>query len=196
MKTRYLIVLVLTLTACANTAQHTARSAAPHKGESLHSYIRTLSQQLFQSTRKLQGNESIAVGSFLPLNDLEGKNLPAASTLGQQVQESFITLTTQAGLNVVEFKTTQTLKLASNLDIMLSRDLKRINKNINIDYYLTGTYAYSYAGLSINARLIDVSTSNVVAAATHVIPRHLASSSGNDTVSQYMSSSHQLYHLK
>ena len=193
------MVLMLALSACSHfpgQLDANKHEQADYKRDSLHAYVTTLAQQLFLSTKQLQFNETIAVGSFLPIDNLEGKALPPTSTLGQQIQESLITLATQSGLKVVEFKTTNTLKLAPKLDIMLSRDLKDINKNINIDYFLTGTYAFGHSGLAINARLIDVSTSNVVAAATDIIPSYVAHGLSGQTVQPEASLSHQLYHLK
>lgn len=173
-----------------------APNTATLNQDSLHFYVSQLARQLFASANQMQFNEAVAVGSFLPIDDIEGKNVPPSFTLGQQIQESFVTLATQAGLTVVEFKTTSTIKLDNNLDIMLSRDLKKINPNIEIDYFLTGTYSFQQTGLAVNARLIDASTSNVIAAATDLIPRYLLHSAGNQVVQHKPGTSHQLYHLK
>lgn len=203
MKTLFIVLPSLLLMACANLMpfsdenQRNQTSALSElKKDSFHSYISALANQLFYSGNRLQLNETIAVGSFLPIDDLQGKKLPQGSSLGQQIQESMVTLATQAGMNVIEFKTTNTLKLENNLDIMLSRDLDKINKNIGIDYFLTGTYTFAHNGLSINARLIDVTNSSVVAAATDVIPGYVAMSLAGQTHHKQQTFDHQLYHLK
>jgi TolB-like protein len=161
-----------------------------------HTYIDQLARQLFSSTHNINIHQLIAVGSFLPMDDLTGKHLPQESVLGQQIQESFVTLATQAGLNVVEFKTAKTIKLSQNLDVMLSRQVKEINPSINIDYYLTGTYAFQGNGVVVNARLIEVANSHVIAAATDLIPNYVALNLSGTGASSQSRIDHQLYHLK
>ena len=172
MKPLILIISLLLLSACSHLQSLSAQKP-DFRDASLHQHITQLARQLFTSAKRLQFNETIAVGSFLPVENLAGKDIPPSATLGQQIQESLVTLATQAGMNVIEFKTSNTLKLEPTLDIMLSRDIKKINTNINIDYFLTGTYTFSTAGLVVNARLIDVSNSSVIAAATDIIPTYV-----------------------
>lgn len=175
MKTSLLIFCILLLSACSlfQSPQNSPNQQADYREDSLHQHIKQLARQLFTGSNRLQLNETVAVGSFLPVEDLEGKYVPLTATLGQQIQESLITLSTQAGMNVIEYKTANSLKLEPNLDIMLSRDIQKINKNITIDYFLTGTYTFSMSGLVVNARLIDVIDSSVIAAATDTVPLYL-----------------------
>lgn len=197
MKPFLLIISVFLLSACSHlqtTLNSTAQKPdAPYA--SLHHYVSQLARQLFMSSNRLQFNETIAVGSFLPVEDLAGKDIPPSATLGQQIQESLVTLSTQVGMNVIEFKTTNTLKLEPHLDIMLSRDIKKINKDITIDYFLTGTYTFSQAGLVVNARLIDVSNSNVIAAATDIIPAYVVQGLTGQVSSARAKLDPRLYHL-
>jgi TolB-like protein len=45
-----------------------------------------------------------------------------------------------------------------------------LHKKINAQYFLTGTYSEQENSLVVNARLIELSSQNVVAAATDYIP--------------------------
>lgn len=190
------ILSVLLLSACSSLLNFGNTHNTPDTSETtLHQHVSQLARQLFSSSSRLQFNETIAVGSFLPVEDLAGKNIPPSSTLGQQIQESLVTLSAQAGMNVIEFKTTNTLKLEPHLDIMLSRDLQKINKDITIDFFLTGTYAFSQAGLVVNARLIDVSSSSVIAAATDIIPAYVVSGLTGSANSSRAKLDSQLYFL-
>jgi TolB-like protein len=114
--------------------------------------------------------KSIAVGTILPSSLKSGNNLPANPEFGLQVQESLLTLATQAGLNVVEYKTRGTIKIGNQYDAMLSRDIDSLNTQIKADYFLTGTYTVMEQSTMVNLRLIEVPSNKVIAAATDYIP--------------------------
>jgi TolB-like protein len=202
MKTLLLIFGALLFSGCSNLQSMLSSNEQQlnHRDTSLHQHITQLARQLFSSSNRLQFNETVAVGSFLPVEDLAGNNVPLNATLGQQIQESLVTLSTQAGMNVIEYKTANSLKLEPNLDIMLSRDIQKVNKNITIDYFLTGTYTFSLSGLVVNARLIDVSDSSVIAAATDIVPLYLVQGLTGDGSKKHATSSRsklntRIYHV-
>lgn len=176
---KYILVTITlaVLTACSsNPSNIKASSGIQSSGDnvySLHGYVENLAEQLFFTAQRIHRNKSIAVGTFLPIDTLGGKKLPAQNSLGQQIQESLLTLSTQAGLEVIEFKSTKAIKLRKNQDIMLSRKVSELNADkVGTDYYLTGTYTPHSQGVIVNARLIEVATNGVVAAATGVIPTY------------------------
>ena len=145
---------------------------------SLHYYVEQLSKQLLFTAQPIDLAQTVAIGTFLPTKSLSGKNMPNGNILGKQIQESFMTLTTQAGLNVIEFKTSTAIKIQQNQDIMLSREVSEINPYIKADYYLTGTYTAQQDNVAINARLIETSSQRVIAAATDFIPSNVMWSQG------------------
>ncbi|TWX67487.1 hypothetical protein ESZ39_13365 [Colwellia sp. C1TZA3] len=139
----------------------------------MHQYVTQLAKQLFLTSDMIRLNKRVAVGTFLPMMDINGKYMPASNALGQQIQESFVTLATQAGMSVIEFKATTAIKIQENQDIMLSRKVSEINSRIKADYYLTGTYSTLEQSITVNVRLIDVNTQKVIAAATDFIPTNV-----------------------
>ena len=167
------------LSACAVSPFATTTSAQPQPGMAgtaqfgIHHYVAQLAKQLFFTAKPIQLEQSVAVGTFLPTERINGKNMPAKNLLGQQIQESFMTLATQAGLNVIEFKTTTAIKMQHNQDLMLSRQVSDINPYVQADYYLTGTYTAQQKNIVINARLIETQSQKVIAAATDVIPANV-----------------------
>jgi TolB-like protein len=140
---------------------------------SVHHYVEQLTKQLLLTAKPIDLTQSVAVGTFLPTESINGKDMPTANILGQQIQESFVTLATQAGLNVIEFKTAKAIKIQQNQDLMLSRQVSEINSYIKADYYLTGTYTTQQQSIVINARLIETSSQRVIAAATDFIPSNV-----------------------
>lgn len=188
MKKLIVFISCLAIVGCANRStepanigqdpQYIDENGVSMTRRSIHHYVEQLARQLFLTSRAIKLNQSVAVGTFLPMADLGGKKVPYANTpytnvIGQQVQESFVTLATQAGMNVIEFKTTRAIKIQKDQDVMLSRRVSDLNENIAADYYLTGTYSFQERGVVVNVRLIEVDTSNVVAAATDIIPTYV-----------------------
>lgn len=166
-------IAVFSVVGCANNSYTSDSSAqlAQNQQRSLHYYVEQLARQLFlTSSPKLETNQRIAVGTILPITQLGGNDSPPSTVLGQQLQESLVTLATQAGFTVIEFKTAKSIKVVGNQDIMLSRTLSEIDTTLNADYYLTGTYFNQGQTLVVNVRLIAVKDHNVVAAATDTIP--------------------------
>ena len=148
----------------------------PHNIESpgnehllIHQNVTRLANKLFLNAKDIHLDQSVAVGTFLPIHLTNTPNLVEQNFIGLQIQESFITLASQAGLNVVEFKTTSAIKVMSNADVMLSRNTKDLQSNINAQYFLTGTYSEHDNMLMINVRIIELANQRVIAAATDYI---------------------------
>ncbi|KZZ56023.1 hypothetical protein A3762_09680 [Oleiphilus sp. HI0125] len=165
-------IFTLLLSACANTSQNSLfTSDLEQTQRSLHHHVEQLTRQLLlTSSDELTLGQSVAVGTILPITELSGKNRPPANVLGQQLQESLVTLAAQSGLDVIEFKTTKTIHMTDDQDVMLTRTLKDLDLTLDANYFLTGTYYSQGQSVVVNIRLIDVSSRKVVAAATDTIP--------------------------
>ena len=135
----------------------------------IHENVTNLANTLFLSAKNIRLAQSVAVGTFSPMNLTNSQNLAEQKFIGLQIQESFITLATQAGLNVVEFKTASAIKITANADVMLSRNIEDLQKNINAQYFLSGTYSKHNNKLTVNARIIELGNQRVIAAATDYI---------------------------
>ena len=155
-------------------------------------YVSEFAKQLFFRSGGFTAQDLVAVGSFLPVDDLKGDGVPVNSNFGLQLQESLITLAAQQGMGVIEYKTVTDLSLGSRFDVMLSRDLANIRDQFEVNYFLTGTYITQSGGYLVNARLIDVKTRAVVAAATDFIPEI----PGGAQVSLSKSGSNTMYFIR
>lgn len=136
----------------------------------LHKHIEKLARQLFDTANLLDASQPVIVGTFLPANSLESEPNANLMAFGLQLQESFATLSAQAGLNVIEYKSLPGVMITDNADIMLSRDLSKLNKKIQAQYLLTGNYLQQENSLIVNVKLISVSDRSLVAAATDYLP--------------------------
>ncbi len=184
MKTLFMLIVLFFVASCSSTLTEENKLMA--KGEDIHQHVIRLGNKLFSTSKKIQLNEPVAVGTFLPIKQLSGKNLPDENVFGHKIQESFITIGMQAGLNIIEFKTMPSIKLQNGYDIMLSRDTKDLNNKINAKYFLTGTYTEEVDHLIVNARIIELETQKVVAAATDYIPRNMMMSQQKITMNNGM----------
>lgn len=182
MKVHYFFLLIPVLFGCTQTPDETDmanafdnQSSYNKTSETLHQHVTHLANNLFSTSKEFAIRYPIAVGTFLPIKQINGKNLPQEKEVGHLIQESFITLGTQAGLNIVEYKTMSAIKLSDGYDIMLSRDIKELNTQFKAKFYLTGTYSEQNDHLIVNARIIDLNSLEVKAAATKYIPIDVAS---------------------
>lgn len=175
------LTLILTLIGCStlNGVLSTSDVTADVQVEkyttknNIHSYVERLTQQLFVTSTDINLDKSVAVSTFIPVEEMGSQNINnnlPNNSLGYQIQESFVTLVTQAGMKVTEFKTSKAIKIQNNRDLMLTRNVDELNVNISADYFLTGNYLVQEHNLVINARLIDVKNQQVIAAATDFIP--------------------------
>jgi len=135
----------------------------------IHQDVTRLANKLFSNTKNIHLSQSVAIGTFLPIELTNTPNLAEQKLIGLQIQESFITLAAQAGLNVVEYKTASVIKITPNADVMLSRNTDDLQSDINAQYFLTGTYSEYNNKLMVNARIIELANQKVIAAATDYI---------------------------
>ncbi|MGJ8691256.1 MAG: FlgO family outer membrane protein [Thalassotalea sp.] len=155
---------------------------APESQQSIHFYAERLAKQFFVTSENININKTIAVGTFLPIEHLSGNTLPQADAVAHQLQESFVTIATQVGLSVIEFKAMSNIKIKNNQDIMLSRQADELSLAVAADYYLTGTYTHQHNSLVVNVRLIELPTRKVIAAATDHIPTNVMKSQSTVTM--------------
>jgi TolB-like protein len=152
----------------------------------IHQNVTTLANKLFSNAKNIKLSQSVAVGTFLPIHLKSSPNLAEQHYVGLQIQESFITLAAQAGLNVVEYKTASAIKVTSEADVMLSRDTQELTATVEAQYFLTGTYSEHDNQLIVNARIIELAEKKVIAAATGYIPMPSLNDKQNITIKNKM----------
>jgi TolB-like protein len=108
----------------------------------------------------------IGVSSFVEFDS----SLRQTNALGNQFAETLATLLPEYGVQVIEFKLTRHLAIGPEGDFALSRDIKKLQRNVGMDYLLVGTLITTRRGVQINSRIVSVSQQQVIAAATTLIP--------------------------
>ena len=134
----FIFFLVSLLLGCASEPQVKHGGAATVYSESqlserdLHSYAKQLAVTMFDTMPRLDADNRIAVGSFLPETRLEEKKNAQLIALGGQMQASLQTLFAQVGASVIEYRTSEQITLADNQDIMLTRNTDKLANNLGI----------------------------------------------------------------
>jgi len=133
-------------------------------------YMRGLMQDLISNLQYVNNSTPIAVTSFALLDsDLQTTNL-----LGNQIAESLIHEIHKAGIPVLDFKVTGTLRVTPEGDFVSSRDFNDLSGNIPIRYIVKGNLVKHQGGYLVNARVVGLSSKAVVASAQSFIPAHVA----------------------
>ena len=96
--------------------------------------------------------------------------------LGNQLSESFITELQEFGMSVVDFKTTNSIRVTKQGDFVFSRDFEELQAHQAIDFVLSGTLSYTDRGVIVNARIIGLKDKVVVSSAQGFIPHFVVQS--------------------
>ena len=102
----------------------------------------------------------IAVASFVNMTSLDETDKLGLSLAENLMHEMYV-----RGFGVVDFKARDYIRVRSNGDFVLSRDVAELRRNHNIHYFLAGTVARNGDGVVINARLIQADSGVVVSSA-------------------------------
>jgi len=138
--------------------------------KNINHYVRGIMQDLVGNLQYVNSTTPIAVTSFVFLEgDFEQSGL-----LGNQIAESFIHEVHKFGIPVIDFKTTDFIRVTEQGDFILSRDFIELTPGLPVKYVVLGTLAPSKGGLIVNARIVGIKSKAVVATAQSFIPEHVA----------------------
>ncbi|MBU2917113.1 hypothetical protein KO505_03935 [Psychrosphaera sp. F3M07] len=131
----------------------------------LSEYVEQMAMEL---KSKLSQNLTlpVAVTSFVTLDS----TLNNTTLLGNQVSEYFINELKGVGIPVSDYKVTSFIQVTPNGDLAMSRRIHELKTDLNIGYVLTGTLIENKSGIIINSRIVSLSTNNVIASASKLVP--------------------------
>ncbi|MFQ5431189.1 MAG: FlgO family outer membrane protein [Nitrospinota bacterium] len=132
-------------------------------------FNKTMEQMATELSSKMvgyvPGKTKVVVSTFVPVGSYE-----KAEAFGRICAEQMMMRLAEKNFQVIEIrKTPKILVRDGNGFFALSERLKNINKNIDTDLVLTGTYALVRGELIINAMLIHAENSRIVSSATTTI---------------------------
>ena len=141
-------------------------TAAPTR-KNINHYVRGIMQDLVENLQYVNDKTPIAVSSFVYLD----ADYNSTTLLGNQFAESFIHELHTFGVPVVDFKTTDYMRVTPSGDYVFSRDYLELNQDQNFNYVLAGTLVNHQSGVLVNARIVGLASKAVVGSAQGFIPQ-------------------------
>ncbi|HJS14876.1 MAG TPA: FlgO family outer membrane protein [Rheinheimera sp.] len=170
-----LVITVLLLCSCSSLPQgqdiaDPVKASEAEQHPPLLFYTERLADQLFHKLQPLESG-AIAVTTFADVQlmapDTSRKSSYNASL---QLQESMQTVATQLGYQVSEIRLNDAVLVHPGFENSLGRDLSLLAQNQQARYVITGTLTEGEVHITVNAKLIDLKSQQVLAAASSVIP--------------------------
>ena len=157
----------------------------PNRGgrdKNINFYVRGLMQDLVSNMKYVNSSTPIAVTSFVMLDS----DFQYSDILGKQISESFIHEVHKFGIPVIDFKTTDFVRVTPDGDFIFSKDYLELEGDLPIKYAVAGTLTKQLTGYLINARVVGIDSKAVVASAQGFLPNNvvnqLTSSGFNDGI--------------
>lgn len=141
----------------------------PQQQVNVNHYVQSMMHDLIANLDQASAQMTIGITSFVYLDAAYDQ----ADLLGNQLAESFMHEVHQFGLAVVDFKTTDYIRVTPGGDFVFSRDFMELKEEQPIDYVLAGTLVRHQGGTLVNARLVSVSNKKVSASAQGFIPQNI-----------------------
>lgn len=154
--------------------------------QGINYHVRAMMQSLVSNLQYVNSRTPMAVSSFVFLDG----SYEYADIVGKQLAESFVHEVHKYGIPVVDFKSTDYIRVTQNGDFVLSKDFLDLDGDLPIQYVLTGTLVKQPSGYLVNARVIGMKSKAVVATAQGKLPTHVINSlisSENDSGLMLMS---------
>lgn len=149
-----------------NMAGSTLSYTANIASKTINDYVRGIMQELVVSLQYNSASKSMAVTNFVYLDS----DYTHSDLLGKQLAESFLHEIYKYGISVIDFKTTEYIRVTPEGDFVLSRDFSELTANLPIEYVLTGTLVKHQGGVLVNARIVAIESKKVVASAQEFLP--------------------------
>lgn len=134
----------------------------------LSEVVSKMADQLLYNFPKKYHNETIALTSIVDLNDHSVTNW-----LGQTISEQFIHELHIRQLRVIDFKLTGNIQLTSAGEFALTRDWKKLNKDVDVRRILTGTMSRNEEGMIINIRIVNADSNLVESTSSAFVPQNM-----------------------
>ncbi|GGD67310.1 FlgO family outer membrane protein [Lacimicrobium alkaliphilum] len=129
-------------------------------------YVQNMTQDLISNMEYLSDTTPVGITHFALLDsDLQQTNL-----LGYQLAESFIHELHKFRIPVIDYKSTEFIRVTEQGDFILSRDYLELKEKAPLEYVLTGTLSKHQGGYLVNARILGMQSKAVVASAQSLIP--------------------------
>lgn len=147
--------------------QNNYTKSSPPMRKNINHYVRGIMQDMVENLQYVNEKTPLAVSSFVFLDD----DYTESSLLGNQISESFMHELHSFGVPVIDFKTTDYMRVSPEGDFVFSRDYLELNQDQTFNYVLAGTLVSHQGGVLVNARIVGLKSKAVVGTAQGFIPQ-------------------------
>ncbi|WP_306604316.1 FlgO family outer membrane protein [Azonexus sp.] len=162
-----------TLTRSPQSTEPTYEQAAQHSFKLTNYAALDALMKGYQGSSAVAGNH-IAGGSgapFLVATLANIDQLEQSSTLGRTISEQIASRMTQTGHSVIELKVRNGVYMKRNEgEFLLTREIREVATSHKAQAVVIGTYAESASFIHVNLKLVDPSTSIIIAAHDYTLP--------------------------
>jgi TolB-like protein len=134
-------------------------------------YVEVLMQELVNNLRHFDSATPVAIVSFVMLDS----NYNKSNLLGIQIAESLIHEVHKFGIPVIDFKTTEYVRVTPQGDFVFSKMNEDLSPELAAHYVIGGTMSKHKDGYLINARIVNLQSKVVKATAQITVPHDVAS---------------------
>ena len=138
----------------------------PYQQLASASYASDIATQLANNASIDVSQSVIGVTTFSNVTSDYNSGTPFAQTLSQQL----ITEMHRSEMPLIDFKTTDFIRVTAEGDFALTRDYLEIDEILPISHVVVGTWAQHRKGIMVSARLVDINSKDVVSVAQTFIP--------------------------
>ncbi|MFV0476677.1 MAG: FlgO family outer membrane protein [Parahaliea sp.] len=155
------LIAVLALSGCAGSA-----NKKPEDADIVDISYRAADLLMEQAGQKIRDDSNTIVASYADINDLTTSS-PLGRIAAQQVASRF----TQQGYKVTEMLLRKDVYIREHEgEFILSRSLKNISSEYDVEQVLVGTYAVASHNIYITAKLVRVSDSEILSSVDYILP--------------------------
>ncbi len=148
------------------------RSEVNSEQQDINYYVRGMMQELVGNLQYVNPKTVMAVSSFVFLDG----SYEYSDIVGKQLSESFVHEIHKYGIPIVDFKTTDYIRVTPNGDFVLSKDFLDLDGDLPVKYVLTGTLVKQPTGYLVNTRVIGMKSKAIVATAQGKLPTFVINS--------------------
>ncbi|TMM43116.1 FlgO family outer membrane protein [Colwellia ponticola] len=172
------IASLVTLSACTSVPEETVMIVNPtvndevysfHTHQLVNGYTDRLAHDLFKNLRGRDITQSVVVTSFV---NLDG-TLQNTQKLGNLVSESLLGQVQAYEIPIIDIHLMGGVNITPTGDYAFSRDVSEILYSHKAGYILAGVLIKNERGFTVNARIMDLRTKNIVSAASTFIPTYV-----------------------
>lgn len=139
---------------------------APYQQPYSASYTAMLAQQLVDNASITMKDAQIGVTHMVGVTSQYNKS----TALSQVISEQLMLELHRRHWNVMDFKTTDFIRVTDNGDFALTRDYLELDEIMPISHVVVGTLSNHRDGMMVNTRLVDINSKKITSVAQVFIP--------------------------